>query len=297
MKSLNYYIVWTAVITPMNEDSSLDYDSFEKVLREQAAADNAITILGSTGEALNLDDNERKQILDFAIGLDLDVPLMVGVGGINLNTQTEWVKYLNTLAVDCYLLVVPLYAKPGVYGQYGWFKALLDVADKPCMIYNVPGRTAKKLELETVRMLNPHSRFWAIKEASGSEAEFSLYMTAATDKQLMSGDDPQLPAFAKLGAKGVVSVAANVWPEATQEVARQCLAGTFTDTDLWDKATAALFCASNPIPVKALLHDLGRIKAPELRLPLSSQDMPDLSNVREANELINNWFTKHDKTT
>ena len=97
---------------------------------------------------------------------------------------------------------------------------------------------------------------------------------------MMSGDDPMLPALAKLGAQGVVSVAANVWPEATHEFARQCVAGTFQDHDIWAKATSALFCASNPIPAKALLHDLGRIKTAELRLPLSSQDIADMAIVR-----------------
>ncbi len=292
MKDIKTYQVWTAIVTPMNTDASVDYDSFTNLLREQEKAGNAITILGSTGESLNIDESERKQILDFALGLQLSVPLMVGVGGSNLNQQLEWVAYLNGLDLDAYLLVVPLYAKPGVHGQYGWFKALLDAAEKPCMLYNVPGRTAKNLELETVKMLVGHPRFWAIKEASGSEEEFVKYAEAAKGVQMMSGDDPMLPVFAKHGAKGVVSVASNAWPKATHEYAKQCVEGTFKDEELWTKATSALFCASNPIPVKALLHDLGRIKTPELRLPLSSKDMTDIGLVREAHRLVEDWFSK-----
>lgn len=292
MSDINSYQVWTAIITPMNSDASVDYDSFEKILREQAAAGNAITILASTGEGLNLDLPERKQILDFAIGLKLGVPMMVGVGGVNLHEQLDWVGHLNTLDVDSYLVVVPLYAKPGVHGQYGWFKALLDKADRPCALYNIPKRTAKSLEFETVKMLKDHPRFWAMKEASASEADFAEYSKLAPKVHMLSGDDPMLPAFSKLGAKGVVSVAANVWPEATHEFARQCVGGTFQDHDLWDKATAALFCASNPIPVKALMHDLGRIKTPETRLPLSSRDMADMSIVREANADVEGWLAK-----
>ncbi len=294
MKDIASYPVWTAIITPMNLDGSVDYDSFATLLRAQATAGNAITILGSTGEALNLSEDERKQILDFAIELTLDVPLMVGVGGIHLDTQLEWIHYLNTLALSCYLLVVPLYAKPGVHGQYGWFKALMDAADKPCMLYNVPGRAAKNLEVETVKMLVGHPNFWAIKEASGSEEEFSKYAAAATNVQMMSGDDPMLPAFAKLGAKGVVSVAGNVWPEATHKIAQQCLDGTFRDPQLWADATNALFCASNPIPVKALLHSLGKIKSPELRLPLSSRDMVSTETVKKADNQIKEWLSGQD---
>ena len=292
MNDLSTYPVWTAVVTPMNEDSSVDYDDLKSVLQAQAAAGNAITILGSTGEALNIDESEKKQILEFAIDLKLGVPLMVGVGGINLNTQLEWIDYLNTLEVDNYLLVVPLYAKPGAEGQYGWFKALLDRANKPCTLYNVPGRTAVKMELEAVKKLNDHPNVWGIKEASGSEAEFAEYAKAVPQAAMFSGDDPLLPAFTKLGAKGVISVAANVWPVATHEVARQCMEGTFKDDQMWSQATSALFCASNPVPVKALMSDLGQIKTPELRLPLSSQDMPDLNAVRQANTSVEQWLAK-----
>lgn len=292
MREISEYLVWTAIITPMHADGSVDYESFAELLKAQESAGNAITVLGSTGEALNLDDDERKAILDFAINQKLDVPLMVGVGGINLHTQTEWIEYLNTLDVACYLLVVPLYAKPGVYGQYGWFKQLMDIADKPCMLYNVPGRTAKNLELETVTMLKDHPRMWAIKEASGSEADFQKYAAVSPNIQMMSGDDPMLPAFAKLGAKGVVSVAGNVWPEATAEYARQCVEGSFKDAELWQEASSALFCASNPIPAKALLHDLGQIETPELRLPLSAQDMTDMKIVREAHQQVEAWLAQ-----
>lgn len=288
-KDINSYQVWTAIITPMNDDGSIDYESFKKLLREQDASGNAITILGSTGEALNIDLSERKQILDFAIGLKLTVPLMAGVGGININEQSAWVEYLNQLEIDAYLLVVPLYAKPGVHGQYGWFKTLLDTARKPCMLYNVPGRTAKNLEIETVKMLADHPNFWAIKEASGSEAEFSKYHASASKAKMMSGDDLMLPAFAKLGAEGVVSVASNVWPDAAKIYARQCLDGSFKSEELWKNAINALFIASNPIPAKAILHKLGRIKSPELRLPLSSKDMDGLEKIVSLSDQIRQW--------
>ena len=295
MKDISTYQVWTAAITPLNSDGSVDYDSLGTLLKEQEQTGNAITILASTGEGLNLDLSERKAILDFALSLKLQVPLMAGVGGVNLHDQKAWVAYLNTLNLDCYILVVPLYAKPGVHGQYGWFKALMDLAEKPCLLYNIPGRTAKELEFETVNMLKDHPRFWGMKEASGSEADFAKYSKIAPKVHMLSGDDPMLPPFAKLGARGVISVASNVWPEATHEVARQCMDGTFQDNAFWDKATAALFCASNPVPVKALLHDLGRIKTPELRLPLSSQDMADMSIVRQAHTEVEAWLADQTK--
>lgn len=291
-KDINKYRVWTAIVTPMNDDSSVDYESFEGLLKNQNEAGNAITILGSTGEALNLDLDERKQILDFAIGLNLDIPLMVGVGGINLNEQSEWVEYLNGLNVDAYLLVVPLYAKPGVHGQYGWFKHLLDLSSKPCMLYNVPGRTAKNLEIETVKMLIDHSNFWAIKEASGSEKDFAEYAKAAVGKKMMSGDDLLLPEFARLGAEGVVSVASNVWPGATKKYADQCVERSFNDETIWKPAIEALFSASNPIPAKALLKEQGKINSSVLRLPLSIKDMGDTEELKSADKNISEWFNQ-----
>lgn len=291
-KDIDKYQVWTAIVTPMNEDGSIDYDSFERLLKKQSDVGNAITILGSTGEALNIDLSERKQVLDFAIGLNLEVPLMVGVGGINLNEQSQWIEYLNWLNVDAYLLVVPLYAKPGVHGQYGWFKHLLDLANKPCMLYNVPGRTAKNLEIETVKMLVDHPNFWAVKEASGSEKDFANYAAAAPNAKMLSGDDLLLPEFTSLGAEGVVSVASNVWPEATKKYAAQCIDGTFKDKQVWAESIEALFSSSNPIPAKALLKAQGKIKSPTLRLPLSIEDMGNIETVKSADKKINEWFSQ-----
>jgi 4-hydroxy-tetrahydrodipicolinate synthase len=290
MRDKNSYPVWTACITPMNENKTVDFESFEKLLKRQAAAGNALLVLASTGEALSFNDEEKKQVLDFALNLNLNVPVMAGVGGIHLETQVQWVEYLNTLELNAYLLVVPLYTKPGVNGQYEWFKTLLDTANKPCMLYNVPGRTAAKLEPETIKMLNYHKNFWAVKESSGSNENFAEYVKAAPEKHLLSGDDPMLPSFAKLGAKGVVSVAANVWPDATNLYARQCLEGTFKDNEVWDKATKSLFIASNPIPAKALMSELGLVKTPSLRPPLSEKDLGDISLLLESNESIENWL-------
>lgn len=291
MEDLNSYIVWTAIITPMNADSSVDYESLGALLKEQEAAGNGITLLGSTGEALNIDESERKEILSYTLGLNLSVPLMVGVGGINIHLQTEWIEHLNAQeGIAAYLLVVPPYAKPGVHGQYEWFKALLDLAKRPCVLYNVPSRTSKKLEFETVKMLLDHPNFWAIKEASGSLDDFRQFVAIAPDIHMLSGEDATLAEQCKLGCKGVISVVSNAWPVAAHEWAQQCVAGTLTDTQVWQQAVAAIFSASSPVPTKALLHDQGRIQTPQVRLPLSSQDMSNIEIVRQANTSIEAWL-------
>ena len=288
--NLNNYPLWTALVTPMNADASVNYDDLGKLLREQEEARNALLILGSTGESLNLDEGEKKNILKFVLDLKLKVPLMVGVGGIHLGETRSWIEYLNGLAgLGAYLLVTPLYAKPGEYGQYEWFKTLMDMATRPVMLYNIPSRTGVELAHGCVKKLANHPKFWAIKESSGQTSEFSEYSRNAPRARLYSGDDALLPSFAPLGAKGLVSVASNVWPVQTALYVRQNLGGTLVDKALWDMACRSLFMASNPVPVKALLAKLGRIKHPTLRSPLNDRDMVGLENVLREHENIVAW--------
>lgn len=291
-EKINSTPLWTAVITPLNDDLTVDLDSLEKILRQQEAAGNAILILGSTGEALNLNLEERKNILAFTIDLGLKVPLMCGVGGINLTETCEWVSYLDGLAIDAYLLVTPLYAKPGDEGQYHWFKTLMDVSNKPVMLYNVPGRAGAQLSFEAVKRLNSHRAFWAIKEASGSTEKFAKYVEAAgPNGRVYSGDDAMLPDFTPLGAKGLVSVASNPWPVETHQYVKACLSNELSEEDkkLWIESSNTMFVTSNPVPAKWLMHDNGDIKTAQLRPPLSIKDMKQENDVRRANEKIKKW--------
>lgn len=290
--NLNNYPLWTAVITPMKENGSVDYESYGKLLKEQEAAGNGVLTLGSTGEALNIDESERREILKFTLSQNLNVPIMVGVGGINLKETMEWVSYLNTLPIHAILLVTPLYAKPGDEGQYEWFKSLLDLTKVPAMLYNVPSRTGKPMSVKAVARLKDHPNFWAIKEASGSVEEFKKYREAAPQIRIYSGDDAMTPKFAPLGGVGLVSVASNVWPEATNKYVRQCLDGSLKDEQMWADCANSLFEASNPIPAKVLLAKLGRISAPNLRAPLTHKELPDCSAQVSANNKINTWLTK-----
>lgn len=288
--NLNDYPLWTAVITPLKEDGTVDYESLGVVLDQQVEAKNGILILGSTGEALNLDLYERQKILDFLKDRKPDAPIMCGVGGSNLDEQMQWVKHLETLPIDCYLLVVPLYAKPGDEGQYQWFKALMDASTKPCMLYNVPSRTGKPMSLSAVKKLNTHKNFWAIKEASGSVEEFKKYVEAAGNGRVYSGDDGLLPAFAPHGCKGLVSVAGNSWPKQTHRYAELALSGELKDEKMWEECSNALFVASNPIPVKWLMSQKKDIATDRLRAPLTHDDMCDEEAVLAADKKINEWF-------
>lgn len=294
MKEFNLadYPLWTALVTPFKENGEVHYDDLEKLLNQQEQAGNGILILGSTGEALNLNLETRKNIIDFCCSKNLDVPLMAGVGGALIQETTEWVEWLNNQSLHSLLLVTPLYSKPGRQGQTTWFKNLLDAAKLPCVLYNVPGRTGVDMKIDTVKDLVDHPNFWGIKEASGSVEKFKEYCNAATGKKMFCGDDGLMPEFTQAGGHGLISVASNVWPAATHEYVRQNLNGKFTDHDIWRNAADSMFLASNPIPAKRLLAERGDITSATLQLPLIASELESISPVMEQNDLINQWFEK-----
>ncbi len=289
--------LWTALVTPLTASGQPDLSSLESLLREQENAGNGVLILGSTGEALNLGESERKLIIDFTTSLNLDVPVMAGVGGHHLPDIISWLCYLETKAVDAYLMVTPIYAKPGPEGQYNWFTTLMDFVSRPVMLYNVPGRTGTSLHLETVERLRNHRNFWAIKEASGSVEEFRRYRSAAGDALVYSGDDAMLPEFAPHGAAGVVSVAGNVWPEATRLFCELALENQLSEIErsFWQEASKALFVASNPVPAKALLCAGERIRTDEVKLPLHRDDMVRLEYLRSVSDQVTDWHAERSR--
>ncbi len=293
--NMKSYALWTAVITPLTDAGTVDLESLTKVCKQQMEAKNGLLILGSTAEALNLSLNTRKKIIEHVLSLSPTTPVMVGVGGHMLEEQIEWVKYLETLKIDAYLLVTPLYAKPGPRGQHDWFKALMDAVTKPCMLYNVPGRTAVAMSTEAVERLRTHKNFWAIKEASGSVDKMKEYLKASGNGQVFCGDDGLMPDFAAAGSCGLVSVASNSWPQETNLYVQQCLNKTFDAKELWTKAANSLFVCSNPVPVKRLMYEVGTIHSPKMVAPLSHEDMLSTAPVMEANEAIHRWFNSQKK--
>lgn len=283
--------LWTALITPMKSNGDIDFPSLERLIRNQEKAGNGILLIGSTGEGLALSENEKRQVLDYATSLNPDVPIMAGVGGMNITVQEEWIEYCNSLSVDAFLLVTPLYAKPGPKGQIAWFRRLLDKSTKPCMVYNIPSRTGIELTPEIVNELKDHPNFWSVKEASGNLSDYREFRRAAPEVPLYSGDDALLAYFQPAGCAGLVSVASNVWPQATSLYVSKCLSG---DTEslfpLWKRAVDALFSASNPIPAKNLLFHKEYITSPALRLPLIEDELEDNSDLVKIDTEIENWY-------
>lgn len=283
--------LWTALITPMNDDGSIHLDDLEKVARLQDEAGNGILLIGSTGEGLALNNEEKKKVVDHVSALNLNIPLMVGVGGFDLEAQKDWIHYCNGLSIDAFLLVTPLYAKPGIIGQIDWFNSLMDASDKPCMVYNIPSRTGVKLFVEVLKGIENHDKFWSVKEASGSVAEYREFRNECPKVPLYSGDDLLTASFAEFGCAGLVSVASNVWPKPTRMYTEKCLSEeTAGLLPIWKKAIEALFSAPNPIPAKVLLKEKGVIKTNKLRAPLTHKEVKDLEVLLNADREILNWY-------
>ena len=285
--------LWTAIITPFAKDGKIDFKSLGGLLRQQEKFNNGVVLLGSTGEGLALSRAEKESVLKFAQTLNLTIPTISGVPGHNLEETLDFIRFAKTTGVKGFLSVTPYYAKPGVHGQAQWFKSVLDEAGLPVMLYNVPSRTGVRLAPQVLSELKNHPNLWALKESSGSVESFLEYQHVNPAMTFFCGDDGLMPAFAKAGAKGLVSVASNVWPEATRKVVELSLAQNADDfTPMWQEVTDALFLASNPIPTKFLHLHLKQIETADVKAPLSLSDLTDTPKVISAHETIVTWLNE-----
>ncbi len=286
--------LWTALVTPMNSDGSVDFRGLESIIKRQEAAGNGILLMGSTGEGLALGDEEKVSIVNFVSDINPGTPVMVGVGGFNLEKQSKWIKGCNALNIDAFLLVSPLYSKPGPVGMEQWFRSLLDASEKPCMLYNIPGRTGIEIPPAVIKRLFDHENMWSLKEASGDISDYRAFRNTTPKLPIYSGDDKMLPVFVEAGCNGLVSVASNVWPEATKRYVELSLQKeTSSFEEVWPPAIRALFSVSNPIPVKVLMVEKGWIQSAALRLPLTSRELVDKENLYLADESISDWYSNH----
>lgn len=293
---MKFVPLWTAVITPMFEDFSIDYDSFENVLKKQEETGNGILILGSTGEGLNLLDSEKKDIVKFTKSLKLSVPVMAGIGGFHLEAQKEFIRFCDEEKVDALLLVNPIYAKPRKEGQFAWFNALMETTTTPCMVYNVPSRTGVKLHPSVPARLNKKfGHLMGVKEASGSVPDFKAFRDADPNVVMYSGDDSLTRDFVAEGAIGLVSVASNCWPKQTLKYLELCLEGK-TDQlyEEWIPCADLLFDAPSPIPVKTLMEHKGWIESNTVRLPLVVEDLSAETEeaLLEADKKVSGWYSE-----
>lgn len=277
-----------AIVTPMHEDGSLDFDSLRKLIDFHVdQGTDGIVIVGTTGESPTVNVDEHCELIRVAVSHAADrIPVIAGVGANSTAEAIELTRFARTAGAVAGLSVVPYYNKPGQEGLYQHFKAIAEAEDLPIWLYNVPGRTVADLSNDTVLRLAQIPNIAAIKDATGSiERICDLVARAPKDFALYTGDDMSTLAFMLLGGHGCISVTANVAPKAMHDMCVAAKAGDVATARSINQSLLGLhkhlFCEANPIPVKWAVSQLGLI-GPTMRLPMTPLDAGNHERLRAA---------------
>ncbi|MEE4202855.1 MAG: 4-hydroxy-tetrahydrodipicolinate synthase [Halieaceae bacterium] len=264
-----------ALVTPMQPDGAIDWKALEHLIEWHiAAGTDALGIAGTTGESATLSTPEHCEVIAFAVEQSGGrIPVVAGTGSNATHEAIELTVQAATAGADAALSVVPYYNKPTQEGLYRHFCAVAEAVNLPIILYNVPGRTVCDMSQETVLRLSQVENIVGIKDATGDVARGAELIAALPDSfAVYSGDDPTALELMRHGARGNISVTANVAPGPMADLCRLALAGDFEAAAAIDATLqplhAALFVEPNPIPVKWALAQMGRIQA-GLRLPLT----------------------------
>ncbi|MDE2143782.1 MAG: 4-hydroxy-tetrahydrodipicolinate synthase [Elusimicrobia bacterium] len=273
---MNFQGSWVALTTPFDSEGRLNEDVYAELIHRQLkGGTQGLVPCGSTGEAATLLHEEFRRCIGIACAESRGkAPVMAGVGTNATWKAVEIAREAESLGVDALLVLAPYYNKPTQEGLYGHFRAVARETRLPVMIYNIPGRTGVNIVPATIARIAKDCRnVVAVKEAAGSLDQVSEILNLAPRGfTVMSGDDSLTVPMMSVGARGVVSVVANIAPRQTQALCEAALKGDYK------KAAAlhlkmfplvkALFTETNPIPVKAAQELLGLCRA-EPRLPLT----------------------------
>lgn len=264
----------TALLTPFNDDGSLDEPVFRAFVAWQVAEGvHSVIPCGSTGEAVTMSLEEQKRIVTIAVETVAGrVPVIAGAGSNDTKKAIALSKEMKACGATHLLHVSPMYNKPPQRGIIAHFRAIADSVDLPIVVYNVPGRTGSNIEAATTLELAEHPNIVAVKEASGNLDQIKeILRSLPGDFAVLSGDDPMTIEVMRAGGHGVISVTSNAVPRAVSDITTLCAAGKFDEASAIDHRlsewTKAAFIESNPIPAKAALAMMGRMKN-VLRLPL-----------------------------
>lgn len=277
-----------AIVTPMRPDGAVDLEAWARLLEFHLAnGTNGIVVGGTTGESATLREAELRELTQRACAqLRGRVAVIAGAGTSSTADTVERVGWLSALPIDGLLLVTPAYNRPTQEGLYLHFAAAAAAARKPVLLYNVPARTAVDMKPATVARLSKIAGIVGVKEAVPEAPRVrELIDRCGKDFVVLSGDDATARASIGAGARGVISVTANVAPRAMSEMVTAALAGDGTAAQRLDTRLSGLhrelFVEANPIPVKWALAQMGLI-ASGIRLPLTPLSAQYQASVRAA---------------
>jgi len=277
-----------AIVTPMQDDGRLDFERFKTLIDfhiEQGT--DGIVVVGTTGESPTVDFDEHKELIRLAVAHARGrVTIVAGTGGNSTSEAIELTQSAKNTGADACLSVVPYYNKPTQEGLYRHFRTIAEAVDIPLIVYNVPGRTVADLGNDTMLRLAQVPNIVGIKDATANiERGSDLLRRAPKGFAIFSGDDATGLALMLLGARGIISVTANVAPRLMHEMCSAALAGDLKKArELNFKLLGLhtkLFVEANPIPVKWAAAQMGLIGM-GIRLPLTPLSQQFHEVVREA---------------
>lgn len=282
-----------AIVTPMNQDGSINYDLYGKLIDYQIEnKTDAIVICGTTGESSTLNDEEHIEVMDYAVKrINGRVPAIAGTGSNDTAYAVHLSEEAMKMGADALLLVTPYYNKTSQSGLIRQFNYIADRVNIPIILYNVPSRTGVNILPETYLELSKHPNIVAAKEANGNISALAKTISLCGDNlDIYSGNDDQITAFLSLGGKGVISVLSNILPRETHEICEKFfngdVAGSASLQLKYLELINALFSDVNPIPVKAAMNLMG-INVGECRMPLAPMTDDGLAKLKSCLEKYN----------
>ncbi len=278
-----------ALVTPMFKDGSVDWNGLKQLVEwhiEQGT--HSIVAVGTTGEASTLSMDEHVKVISEIVNVaNKRIPIIAGTGANSTDEAIELTVEAKKVGADAALLVTPYYNKPTQEGLYQHYKKIAESVDIPQILYNVPGRTGVDMLNDTVIRLSKVDNIIGVKDATG-DIPRGIQLIHGLDLQDMavySGDDATAWELVLAGARGNISVTANVVPRIMSQVCAAALVDNKAEAHLLNTQVAQLhdilFCESNPIPVKWALHEMGKIDT-GIRLPLTPLAESFRGAIREA---------------
>ena len=278
-----------AIVTPMYEDETVNYDKLGEILDEQVArGTDAIIICGTTGEASTLSHEEHLDVIRYAVKkVNHRIPVVAGTGSNCTETAIYLSQEAEKAGADALLVVTPYYNKATQNGLIAHYTAVANAVNIPIILYNVPSRTGCNLLPETIaKLVKNVKNIVGVKEASGNISQIAkVKLLCGDDVDLYSGNDDQVVPILSLGGIGVISVLSNVAPKETHDMVMDYLNGDLEKArEMQLKALPlinALFSEVNPIPVKKAMSFMGWEAGP-LRAPLSEMEDAHAEVLRQA---------------
>lgn len=273
-----------AITTPFR-DGKIDWDLLRTQVEFQiAAGTNCLCPVGTTGECPTLTHEEHERVISTVVEMAAGrIKVMPGTGSNSTAEALRLTKFAEKSGADAALVVAPYYNKPTQEGFYQHFKALAEAVGIPICVYNIPGRTGKNIEPETIARMAEHANITMVKEATGSMDQASQIL-ALTNLTVLSGDDSLTLPLLAIGGKGVISVAGNIVPKDVIALCKSFAAGDLTAALAWHRKLFPLCrdmlgLSTNPIPIKAAMKLLGRDTG-ELRMPMTPLDAASEAKLR-----------------